>query len=125
MKGVGTAIVGCGNIASFYCSSISHHPSLRFVGVMDQDTRRSDAYSAYYSVPKYESLEDVLDDGRVELVLNLTNPRSHFVVSKACLEAGKNVYSEKPLAMSFPEAQELVKLAQQRGLYIPPLPPAF
>jgi predicted dehydrogenase len=122
MNGVGTAIVGCGNVASFYCSAIPHHPILQLAGVMDQDGRRSAAYSAYYSVPKYESLEDVLNDRHVELVLNLTNPRSHFAVSEACLEAGKNVYSEKPLAMSFPEAQQLVKLAQQKGLYIASAP---
>ena len=122
MNGVGTVIVGCGNVASFYCSTIPHHPVLQFVGVMDRDSRRSAAYSAYYAVPKYETLEDVLNDSNIELVLNLTNPRSHFAVTKACLEAGKNVYSEKPLAMSFPEAQQLVKLAEQKGLYIASAP---
>ena len=119
---VGTAVVGCGNIASFYCSTIPQHPILRLAGVMDQDGSRSAAYAAYYSVPKYESLNDVLNDRNVELVVNLTNPRSHFPVSKACLEAGKNVYSEKPLAMSFAEAQQLVKLAEQKGLYIASAP---
>lgn len=122
MNSVGTVIVGCGSVASFYCSSIPSHPILRLDGVMDQDSRRSAAYSAYYSVRKYESLDDVLDDRNVELVVNLTNPRSHFAVSKACLEAGKNVYSEKPLAMSFPEARQLVELAQQKGLYIASAP---
>ena len=106
----------------FIAAAIPRHPILRLAGVMDRDGRRSAAYSAYYSVPKYESLDDVLNDQSVELVLNLTNPRSHFPVSKACLEAGKNVYSEKPLAMSFPEAQQLVKLAEQKGLYIASAP---
>lgn len=119
---VGTAVVGCGNIASFYCSAIPRHPILRFAGVMDRDGSRSAAYAAYYSVPKYESLNDVLNDRRVELVVNLTNPRSHFSVSKACLEAGKHVYSEKPLAMSFAEARQLVELAGQKGLRIASAP---
>jgi predicted dehydrogenase len=122
VKSVGTVIVGCGNIASFYCNAIPRHPVLRFAGVMDRDGGRSTAYSAYYSVPKYESLEDVLNDRTVELVVNVTNPRSHFAVSRACLEAGKNVYSEKPLAMSFSQAQQLVKLAEQKGLYIASAP---
>lgn len=119
---VGTAIVGCGNVASFYCSAIPQHPILRFAGVIDRDGSRSAAYAAYYSVRKYESLDDVLNDRNVELIVNLTNPRSHFSVSKACLEAGKNVYSEKPLAMSFPEAKQLVQLAQKKGLYIASAP---
>jgi predicted dehydrogenase len=122
MNAVGTAIVGCGNVASFYCTAFPHHPILKLAGVMDRDARRSATYSAYYSVPKYESLDDVLNDRRVELVVNLTNPRSHFDVSKACLEAGKNVYSEKPLAMSFPEAKQLVNMAEQKGLYIASAP---
>ncbi len=119
---VGIAVVGCGNVASFYCSAIPQHPILRLAGVMDRDGGRSDVYAAYYSVRKYESFNDVLNDRSVELVVNLTNPRSHFPVSKACLEAGKHVYSEKPLAMSFPEAQELVELAKQKGLYIASAP---
>jgi predicted dehydrogenase len=121
-KRVGIAVVGCGYVASFYCSAIPQHPILRLAGVMDRNGSRSAAYAAYYSVPKYESLDDVLNDGSVELVVNLTNPKSHFAVSKACLESGKNVYSEKPLAMSFAEAQQLVKLAQQKGLYIASAP---
>ena len=94
---VGTAIVGCGNIASFYCSTIPRHPILRLAGVMDRNGSRSAAYATYYSVPKYESLSDILNDPSVELVVNLTNPRSHFSVSKACLEAGKHaLFGETP-----------------------------
>jgi predicted dehydrogenase len=89
---------------------------------MDEDSARSAAYSSYYSVKKYESLDDVLNDSQVELVLNLTNPRSHYAISKACLEAGKHVYSEKPLALSFFEAQELTNLAERKKLYIASAP---
>jgi predicted dehydrogenase len=64
----------------------------------------------------------MLEDGRVELVLNLTNPRSHYEVSKAALLAGKHVYSEKPLGMHFEEAAELVELAESRGLSIASAP---
>src|SRR4029434_3102680 len=113
---LGVAVVGCGSVAPFYCNQFPKHPMLHLVGVMDRDNQRSSAFAAHYSVRKYGSLEDVRNDSSVQLVLNLTNPRSHFAVSKACLEAGKHVYSEKPLAMSFPEAAELVRLAAQKGL---------
>jgi predicted dehydrogenase len=119
---VGVAIIGCGNIASFYCNDIPRHTILHLTGVTDRDDRRSAACAAYYSVRKYDSIDDVLNDRNVELVINLTNPRSHFAVSKACLEAGKHVYSEKPLAMSFPEAQQLVRLAKEKGLHIASAP---
>jgi predicted dehydrogenase len=122
MQSVGTAVIGCGNVASFYCGTAPHHPILSLVGVTDRDRRRAAAYSAYYALHEYSSLDEVLNDRRVELVLNLTNPGCHFAVSKACLEAGKHVYSEKPLAMSFQEAQQLVALADRKGLHIASAP---
>jgi len=73
-------------------------------------------------VPSYDSLDELLADPTVEIVLNLTNPRNHYEVSKACLEAGKHVYSEKPLAMEIPQAKELVALAESRGLQISSAP---
>lgn len=122
MHRVGTAIVGCGNIASFYFSALPQHPILHVIGVMDRDEERSTKYAQCYSVQRYPSLDAVLADQRVELVINLTNPRSHYAVSRACLEAGKHVYSEKPLAMSFPEAEQLVQMAEQKGLLIASAP---
>ncbi len=112
------AIVGCGNVSSYYMSTLHLHPELEIAGAMDIRDDRAANFANYYSTKKYDSLEDLLDDPGVELVVNLTNPRSHFGVSKACLEAGKHVYSEKPLAMSVPEAEELVSLAQDKGVYI-------
>ena len=119
---VGTAVVGCGNVASFYCSAAPQHQILRLTGVMDHDAARAAAYASYYSLRQYRALDEVLNDPQVELVLNLTNPRNHFAVSKACLDAGKHVYSEKPLAMCFEEAQQLVSLAAQRNLRIASAP---
>ena len=122
MDRIGIAIVGCGNIAAFYLSTLSRHRILELRGMVDRNASRSAAYATYYSVPEYGSLDAMLNDRAVKLVINLTNPRSHFAVSKRCLEAGKHVYSEKPLAMSFPEAAELVRLAAQQGLSISSAP---
>jgi predicted dehydrogenase len=116
------AIIGCGYIADSYLSTLSLYPNLQLIGVMDRDQTRSTSFSTRYSVPSYASLEDLLADRNIELVVNLTNPRSHFAVSKACLEAGKHVYSEKPLAMSLAEAEQLVSLAKQKGLHISSAP---
>jgi predicted dehydrogenase len=116
------AIVGCGFVADYYLKTLPNHPDLELVGVMDRDPERASRFSAYHSVPAYGSLDELLEDDRVEIVLNLTNPRSHFSVSKACLKAGKHVYSEKPLSMELSEAQELVDLAEQQGLSISSAP---
>ncbi|MCG9889828.1 MAG: Gfo/Idh/MocA family oxidoreductase [Thermosynechococcaceae cyanobacterium MS004] len=112
------AIVGCGFVADFYINTLRDYPNLTVVGVMDCNPDRAAQFGAYHNLPIYPTLSDLLGDSRVELVLNLTNPRSHFEVSQACLEAGKHVYSEKPLAMTFQDAQTLFHLAQAKNLLL-------
>ena len=112
------AIVGCGFVADYYLATLKLHPELRVQGVFDRLPERAQTLSRAYGVPCYESLAALLGDARVALVLNLTNPREHYAVSRAALEAGKHVYSEKPLAMEMAQATELVALAGQRRLLI-------
>ena len=116
------AIVGCGYVADYYLTTAKLHPELAILGVHDRIPERASALAAAYGLPVYATLDDVWKDRRVEMVLNLTNPRSHYEVSKAALLAGKHVYSEKPLAMSMGEATELVELAEQRGLRLASAP---
>jgi predicted dehydrogenase len=112
------ALIGCGFVADYYVRTLENHPSLKILGVMDRDSARTEYFSQFHKLPKYPSLEAVLADERVQIVINLTNPRSHYEVSKAALLAGKHVYSEKPLGMTFEEAKELVELAESKQLEI-------
>lgn len=115
MKGVGVAFVGCGYVADFYARTMSEHPGLQLVGVFDRDASRSARFSKHHGVPAWPSLEALLADDRVAIVANLTNPESHYDVSRVALEAGRHVYSEKPLAMDVARARELVDLSRDRG----------
>ena len=74
----------------------------------DREADRAKHLASLAKVRHYPTLCDVLNDTSVDLVLNLTNPRSHYEVSKASLIAGKHVYSEKPLAMQMGQAAELL-----------------
>ena len=116
------AIVGCGFVADYYGVTLGAYPHLSIRGVTDRDPARSEAFAASYGVPTYPSLDALLADDDVELVVNLTNPHNHYAVSRACLEAGKHVYSEKPLAMDLGEASALTRLAAERGLSIAAAP---
>lgn len=116
------AIVGCGYVADYYVATLANHPSLELAGVYDRDAERARRFAARLGVRCYKSLGELLDDGRVGLVANLTNPASHFEVSRASLEAGKHVYSEKPLATSLADAARLVELAEARGLLLASAP---
>jgi predicted dehydrogenase len=113
------ALVGCGYVADYYVQSAKLHPEIKIVGIFDRDAARLAHFSKFYKIERcYGALGELLSDAEVDIVLNLTNPREHFSVSLACLQAGKHVYSEKPLAVEFEEAKELVAEAERRGLLI-------
>jgi predicted dehydrogenase len=115
-------MVGCGFVADYYMATIQAYPGLKIVGVWDRDASRLDAFSSYYALKAYGSEAELLEDREVEIVVNLTDPRSHYEVSMACLNAGKHVYSEKPLAMNFDDAQALVTRAGEADLRISSAP---
>jgi predicted dehydrogenase len=116
------AIVGCGYVAESYAKTLANYPELELIGAYDRNDRNLLAFSNRWSIPTYRSFEQLLDDPSVELVLNLTNPRSHYEITKRCIAAGKHVYSEKPLAMDAAAARELVDLAAQKKVYLASAP---
>lgn len=114
----GIAFVGTGFVADYYMTTLANHPQLRLVGVWDRDAGRLDAFARHWKVSPYASLNEVLADAAVSIVVNLTTPESHYAVNRAALSAGKHVYCEKPLAMTVEEASELVELARERSLVL-------
>lgn len=116
------AFVGCGYVADFYMQTLPYHPELKLIGAYDHNPERLANFSKTYGINSYPSLDALLNDENVELVVNLTNPHSHFAISQASLLAGKHVYTEKPLALTFAESQELVQLADQRKLHLASAP---
>jgi predicted dehydrogenase len=112
------AIVGCGYVAEFYGKTLVNYPELKLVGAYDTNDENLRLFCQRWPTRRYANLEELLDDPSVELVLNLTNPRSHYEVNRLCIEAGKHVYSEKPLAMDSAAARELVDLATEKKVYL-------
>lgn len=115
-------IVGCGDTADQYLPSIRRYSNLELVAVTDWDQARTSQFCSYYSVMPCPSLEALLSDPKIEMIVNLTHSGSHYEVNKSCLKAGKHVYSEKPLASTFAHARELVELAAAKGLYLSSAP---
>jgi len=116
------AAVGCGWVADSYGKTLANYPELELVGAYDRNEKNLESFSRRWSTKKYPSLEHLLKDPSVEMILNLTNPRSHYDVTRTCLEAGKHVYSEKPLAMDPEAACELAVLAKDRSVYLSSAP---
>lgn len=116
------AILGCGYVANMYAVSLGVHPELQLTAACDLDERRARAIVGNTGGRVYTDLDTMLADGDFELVLNLTHPAAHFDTTRRCLEAGKHVYSEKPLAMDISEAQMLASLADKSGLLLTSAP---
>ena len=115
------AIVGTGYVADLYMRSLRTFPELEIVGVWDIDPRRLAAFSSHWRVHAVESFA-ALTALAPAIILNLTNPHAHAEVSAASLEAGCHVWSEKPLALSFAEAEALAARAAARGLHLASAP---
>ena len=127
MKTVKVAMIGVGNISGIYLKNITGtFCGLELIGVCDLVRERAEKAQKEYNIPKlYETMHDAFADPEVELVLNITRPYEHFEVSKAALEAGKHVYSEKPLGADLAEGTYLRKLAAEKGLYLGGAPDTF
>ncbi len=127
MKPVKIAFVGVGAISGIYLENITNtFQEIEIIGVCDLIRERAEKAVEKYNIPKlYETMYDVFADEEVDIVLNLTRPYEHFDVSKAALEAGKNVYSEKPLAATLEEGKALVALAESKGLMLGGAPDTF
>ena len=110
------AIIGCGYVFDHYMTTAGAHSTLQIVGVYDVVGKRAEAVGTFYGLHVYPDLQTLLSDSRVELVVNLTSIDSHYDVTRRLLEAGKHVYSEKPLTTDLRKSRELFDLAHERKL---------
>jgi len=122
---LGVGIAGCGNIAGPYAASLARHDEVRLVAVADIDMDRAVALATRHGVAAHPTVDALLADPAVDIVVNLTVHHAHFEVSRRALEAGRHVYSEKPLALEAAEARELVALARERGVRLACAPSTF
>ncbi len=91
------AFVGCGYVFDIYMRTKWAHPELEVCGVYDIDAARSATVSRHYGFRVYPSYDALLADPEVAVVVNLTSIGAHYETTRRALEAGKHVYSEKPL----------------------------
>jgi predicted dehydrogenase len=118
-------IIGTGNISSAYLRNLAAYEYLKVTAVADLDLSRAESQAATYGVPKACSVDELLADNEIDLVINLTIPAAHGSVGLAALQAGKHIYNEKPLAISRSDAQALLALASERGLRVGGAPDTF
>ena len=124
MERVGIGIVGCGNISAAYLKAARAFPILDVRAVADMDAAAAEARGVEFGVPA-ASVDALLADPAIEIVVNLTVPLAHVAVGLRAVAAGKHVHSEKPLGIDVAEARRLVDAAALKGVRIGSAPDTF
>jgi len=117
-------VVGCGVIARHYVEHASAFASFGVVACADAAADVAQAFGAAHGLKALE-VDALLADPDIDIVLNLTPPAVHATVVRAALDAGKHVYTEKPLATDPADASQLLVHAERRGLRIGCAPDIF
>jgi predicted dehydrogenase/nucleoside-diphosphate-sugar epimerase len=116
-KSIRAAIVGTGYIAEFHARAIRTLPGVELVSVCDTNFRSARSFAAEWGEPSvFDTLPSMLAGQRVDAVHVLTPPDSHHLLATTALEAGSNVFLEKPMCTSVEEADEILRIARGKGL---------
>ena len=117
-------LIGCGHIAETYFRAEKYFNNIKIIKCADINLKAARKCSKEYGV-KFLSVNEILKDQEVEIILNLTIPKAHYEISKKALLNGKHVYSEKPLAINLKDGKELLKISRRKKLYLGNAPDTF
>ena len=127
MDKVKIGVLGAGAISGIYFENLTKlFREVEVAAVCDYVGDKAVKAQEEYKIPKvYDTMEELFQDPEIEIILNLTRPNEHYKTTKSALMAGKNVYSEKPLATTYEEGKELKNLAEEKGLLLGGAPDTF
>ena len=121
---LGVGVIGCGNISVTYLRLMPLFRGIALRAVADLDMEIARARAEEFGT-RALSVEDLLADDAIDIVVNLTIPSAHGQVTRSILEAGKHAYSEKPVVLSLEDGLVLQGLAVSKGLRIGSAPDTF
>lgn len=117
-------IIGCGNICQAYFNGAKKFDNVEIVACSDVNMKAAEAKATENNV-KAMTVDDVLKDQDIQIILNLTIPKAHAEVSLRALEAGKHVHCEKPLAVTREDGRKVLDLANKKNLKVGCAPDTF
>jgi predicted dehydrogenase len=121
---VGIGIIGCGNISSAYLKAAKVFPMLDVRALADVNPAAAEARGKEFDI-RAMSVDSLLADPAIEIVVNLTGPKAHVEVGRAAVAKGKHVHSEKPLGVTVAEARKLVDAAAANNVRLGAAPDTF
>jgi len=119
-KIIRVAIIGCGSVSNRYIVHLQSSPLVKIVSLCDIKQDRAEAQNKKYNIgaSTYNHIDALLKGNAFDLMLTLTDMQMHGALNKIALRAGKNVWSEKPLANTYAEGKGLVDYAKLKGVRI-------
>lgn len=118
-------IIGTGNISPAYITGCRAFEVLDLVACADLDMDKARQAAQTHAIPQVYSVDELLADPSIDVVINLTIPATHAAVSLQIIDAGKHVYSEKPLATTRADGQKILAAAQAKGVLVGCAPDTF
>lgn len=125
LKRMQIGIIGCGNISAIYLKNLGSSEWAEVVAVADRIPEKAQERAAEFGIANACTVEELLADESIELVINLTIPASHAEINLAAVKAGKHVYGEKPLAVSLEDGRLILEEAKKSGVRVGCAPDTF
>ncbi|MCE5323043.1 Gfo/Idh/MocA family oxidoreductase [bacterium] len=117
-------LIGCGNISGIYFTNGKALEAIDIAACADLAIERASAKAEEFGCTAM-TVDQILADPEIEIILNLTIPKAHADVAVAALEAGKSVYGEKPLAITREDGKKILALAKEKELHVGCAPDTF
>ncbi|MGL6073041.1 MAG: Gfo/Idh/MocA family protein [Fimbriiglobus sp.] len=118
-KKIRVGVIGCGSVARVYFPHLKESPHVELVSACDIIPERAADRAKQFGVPhQYPSVEKMLAGAEFDLFVNLTDMQEHERLNKLAIEAGKHIWSEKPIANSLAAGQKLLALAKEKKVRV-------
>lgn len=114
-----TAVVGCGMISNIYIKNLKNlFRIIDLVAVGNRSMEAAEEKAKIYGIDRVMTIDEIASSDEIELVVNLTPAYAHYDIINKMLLNGKHVWTEKTMTVTLDEARELVKIAEEKGLYL-------
>ena len=125
MDKVRVGVVGCGAISGAYLGMAKNFPVVEIAACADMVREAAERKAKEFGVPRVLSVDELIAERSIDVVLNLTVPKAHAPIALRALEAGKHTYAEKPFGVNRDEGRKVLDVARQKKLRVGCAPDTF
>ena len=116
-KKIRIGVIGCGSVSRIYFPDLMKSPQIEIISTCDIKPERAEAAAKKHKIANhFPHIDKMLAGPKFDLLVTLTDMQEHYHLNKQALEAGLNVWSEKPMGTTYAQAKELLELAKKKGV---------